>query len=241
MSQPPRRDLDEADTALDEATGEEAALAEGFAAVGGAQFAGFLGEVEGLEVLGLHHGDGVVIHVGVGLHVAVREGGAELLVEFVGKLHAGLELVLGETLAGSTFLRPFSGLLTKSGAVRGREETGTGMAAVVADEDEVRQGAVAAALEHIEPGAHRGMADGAAQLVAGVHDVVALLVRALGGGERVDDRGVVHLLRRERQVFGDADAVGAGLDGLGRAGGLDAFLRIPGVHVASGRRSCRGR
>ncbi len=161
----------------------------------------------------------------------MRIGGAEVAVEIGDELHAGLKFVLGEAGLELDVFETVLGIVDVERAVGGGKKAGAGVAAVVANEDELGQGVVAAALEDVEPGAHGGVADGAAQLVAGVHHVVALLVRALGGGEGVDDGGVVHLLGGQRQELGHADAVGAGLDWLGRAGGFNALLRIPGVEM----------
>jgi hypothetical protein len=46
--------LDEAHAVLDETTGQQAALAEGFFAIGFAQIFRLLGEIEGHKVLALH-------------------------------------------------------------------------------------------------------------------------------------------------------------------------------------------
>lgn len=77
------------------------------------------------------------------------------------------------------------------------------------------------------------MLDGAAQVVAGVHHISALLVRALDRVHRVDDGDFVHDFSGFGQVVADHDVVGAGGDGFGFA--HDFFflgLRIEGVDVA---------
>ena len=226
------RNLDETHAALHQTAGEQAALAEGFATIGTAQISRFLGQVKSLEVFGLHHRDRVVIHLGIGLHIAVGEGAAEVLVQFISQLHACLEFVFREAGLELDVLETVLRVVHVERAVGSREETGAWMAAVIADEDKIRQRAVAATLEHIEPGPHRRMANGAAQLVAGVHHVVSLLMSALSRGERVDHRAVMHLLRGERQVFSKADSVSAGLDGLGRSAGRRARLWIPSVQMS---------
>ena len=41
----------------------------------------------------------------------------------------------------------------------------------------------------------------------------------------------MHQLSRALQVFGDANAIGAGFEWFGGSSGFDAFFDIPGVHV----------
>jgi hypothetical protein len=69
-------------------------------------------------------------------------------------------------------------------------------------------------------------------IVSGAHFVDALLVRALRVRHRADDRHLLRVLRDERQVAGDADAVGFCGDGLGRALARGARLGVEGIDVA---------
>jgi hypothetical protein len=74
----------------DKAAGQQAALTEGLAAVSRADVTGLIREIEGFEILRFHHGHRIIIHIGVGLHIAVLKGGPEVLVELVSQRHAGL-------------------------------------------------------------------------------------------------------------------------------------------------------
>ena len=55
-----------------------------------------------------------------------------------------------------------------------------GVLAVAGDDDSSGQVGIALALEFLQPGSHGGMASGTAHGVAGVLEVIALLMRALG-------------------------------------------------------------
>jgi len=102
-------DLDEADAGLDEAAGEEAALAE-LAAVGLAQGGAFAVEVEHVEKPGAGEAEGLAGDVGLGLDDGV--GGVSLLVAFAEGGEEGFAAVLagGVDVGGRT--RPLGPIST---------------------------------------------------------------------------------------------------------------------------------
>ena len=122
------------------------------------------------------------------------------------------------------FWSPCSGLLIMSGENFDSKKPAPGMAAAVADDDVAGQHRVALAVELQQPGAHGGVTDRAAQGVAGVHVVVALLVGALGRVHRVDDGELVHQLRGAPESIADVEAVHHRKHRAGRAHHL-----VPGL------------
>ena len=173
--------FDEADAVFDEAACQQATLAEAVLAIGLADLIGFLGQVEGAEILAAHQAHGIVIHVGISFHAAGVVFVLELRVQALRELTAEGEAFLGHALLRAHVLQAGLGIVHHQGAVSLGEETRAGMAAVIAHVHIGRQGGIARALEQAEPGTHARMGDGAAQAEAGVHEVVGLL---MGGGVR---------------------------------------------------------
>ena len=145
----------------------------------------FLAQVEGLEFLALHHVHRVVIHVGVGAHVLdvvlLGEAGVELAWPWRGGCRSVPRRLVLEPLVHLAVGHAVIGIVDHERGELGLEEARAGMAAVVADHHAAGQAGIATVLELLQPRAHGGVADAGAQRVAGVHEVLALLVRALGG------------------------------------------------------------
>ena len=107
------------------------------------------------------------------------------------------------------------------------------MTAIIANHHATRQRGIATALELLQPRAHRWVLDAAALRVAGVLEVVALLVGTLVRIHATQDRHLVGLTSEQWDVFGKANAIDASVDRLGRAHDLGVVrLRIKGVQVA---------
>src|SRR5690606_31067052 len=107
-----------------------------------------------------------------------------------------------------------------------------------ADVDGAGQIRVEPAFELQRPSPDPGVADRGALLVAGVHQVVPLVVRPGGGGEGSEDGELVGPLREPGEVAGDLDAVDLGGDGprlplvlMPRFGVEGVEMRHAPVHV----------
>ncbi len=221
------RDFDVASAGLDEAAGEEAALAEAAIVIHVETFARFEREIEGLggrrgeeAVRGVHGA-----HEGFALKIAgvLIDGlaGEEGLVELAAAGEArGAELG-GRANGGGGIL----GVCDEEGAVLGAEEAG-GVKGfergafgadfeILADGDEGRHGGVAGAEGFGDHGADVGHGDGLRRNVAGVPVVLMAGVKdeaEVGGLEGADDRAAI-------DDFADALEAGGKLDGID--GGID--------------------
>ena len=224
-------DFDKADAVFDETTGEEAALAEVGVAVFGLEFGGFGVEVEGGEVGAFHDFDGVFVDVGVGTDGALVVGFFEVGVEFGGEVEAVVEVAFGEGGGTGAVLQAGTGVVEDEGLEGGLEEAAAGVFAIARDDDGAGEVGVAFALEFLEPGAHGGVAGGAAHGVAGVLEVVALFVSTLGAGHAVDDDAVVHVFGDGGETITELDAVGAGGDAFGVAHGIGTGADAEGIEV----------
>ncbi len=224
-------DFDEADAVLDEATGEEAALAEVGVAVFGLEVGGFGVEVESGEVGAFHDFDGVFVDVGVGTDGALVVGFFEVGVEFGGEVEAVVEVAFGESGGTGAVLQAGAGVVEDEGLEGGLEEAAAGVFAIARDDDGAGEVGVAFALEFLEPGAHGGVAGGAAHGVAGVLEVVALFVSPLGAGHAIDDDAVVHVFGDGGEAITELDAVGTGGDAFGVAHGVGTGADAEGVEV----------
>ena len=218
---------------IDEAAGQQAALAEAVVAVFATQRVGFGAEVEGFQFLALHHLERVVIHVGVGADVFDVVGLGKLAVELLGGVEAAVEALLGEPLVSFDVIDAAFGIIDHERGETAFEETRTGMAAVIADHDAAGQRGIASILKLLQPRAHAGVADAAALGVASVLVVSALLVSALRGCHAADDGQLIHLTGEQRDVIGDADAIDVGVDDLREAHDVRFVrLRVKGVEMA---------
>ena len=77
-----------------------------------------------------------------------------------------------------------------------REKTRAGMTARIANVSAGGQFGIARTLKQAQPRAEAGMHDGAALLIARVHEVVPRRMRALRGGDAAHDTAMMHLLCR---------------------------------------------
>ena len=111
------------------------------------------------------------------------------------------------------------------------QEASAGMAGFHADGHVVRQRLVAAARQPRGPRAQAGMADRGDLLVAGPHQVAALLMVARLGVERSHDRQLIGLLGQLRQLLAESHAADVGVDALGLALHLAARLEIERIQV----------
>ena len=212
------RDFDEAHAALDEPSGEQAALPE-FAAVGGAHGGRLLLEVEVAHEGRARQAEGFLLRGRVFLDG--RAAG--------GRLTEGFEqgqpcvLAVGRDLGrGRETVRAGLGVDEVDIAVLDAEEAGAAAHVRVTDEHVGRDGRVGGAAAVRDDGAD-GRVDGvAADHAAGVHEVRG--ERMLVDDLMVDraDRGhVLHQLRRAGEVLAEAYAGDGGLDGrVERAGFL---------------------
>jgi len=94
------------------------------------------------------------------------------------------------------------GIADRQGTAAGRQEAGTRVAAVATDGDEGGQSRIEARQQMRSVGSEGGMAHRPTQRVGGARQVHALLMRALVGIQRADQRAAVEALRQARQGGG---------------------------------------
>ena len=216
---------------LEETPREETALTEGIFAVTLLDRLGLGGEVEGGEVFAAHQLHGVVIHVGVGTYVLLvillNEGRIELRREIAVKV----ETLFGHAPGHGAVLQTAFGIADDDGGKTRLEKTRSGVRGKISDDGVSRQGGIVASVELEEPGAHGGVADGAADLVARVHVVVPLLVGTLGRGHRLDHGELFGVAAEEGKIVGELEVVDRGVEALCRSHHRCVGLGVEGVEM----------
>jgi len=204
------RDFDEADAALDETSGKQAALAE-FAAVGSADDRRLLLEVEVTHERRTRQTEGLLLRRRVFLDGRTARGA---FTEGFEQREAGVLAVGRDFARGRETVRAGLGVDEVDVAVLDAEEARAAAHVRVADEHVGRDGRVGGAATVRDDRAD-GRVDGvAADHAAGVHEVRGerMLVDDLVV-HRADRGDVLHQLGRARQVFAEAHAGDGGLDG----------------------------
>ena len=216
---------------LDETSGEKAALAEGIVAVAFAGHLVFATEVESPEIPALHDADGIVIHLGVGPHLLDVVALVELGVELTSEAEALVELLLLHA-AEFRILQSTERVVDRERLVFGLEEPSPAVdAAVGTDVDGSRKVRIKPPFELERPGTDSGVADRGALLVAGVHQVIPLIVGTSGRGQRSHDRELVGLGGEARKQRRNLDVVDGGVDRLRLALVLVPRLGVKGIEV----------
>ncbi len=173
------------------------------------------------------------VELGVGLHVIRLELLAEGHVELIGEGETLLELIVrsGRLDVLQAGLR----IGDRDGAHRGGEETSAREGVAAVDDDAVRKGWALDTTEEVGgPGTDARMDNRATRLIAGLHDIRALIMHTRLGAHGTDDGELVghlgHLHHRAAEAVHVA-GTRIRLDWVGRALG-GAVLWIPGVDVS---------
>ena len=238
-------DLDEGHVALDQAAGQEAALAELVAAVAVAQRRGLLFEIERLRRLRTHQTHGPVVGGLVAVRAQAGAAGHEVALQRLQQADAGFVLFAAdarrqvEVLHGQRRLgRVGDGQAVVADDERGvlrAEEAGAerlwAEEALRSDADEVRQVVLVAAQLLGDERAQRRVLDRPLRQVAGAHQEGGPAVVAFLGGHRADDRHAIAELGDLRQVLADLHAGDVGGDFLELAAVGVAGLEVKGVHL----------
>ncbi len=220
-------DFDKTDAALNEAAGEDAALAEFVAAVGVTQRIRLFGEAEGFEIISTHECEGLIIELGVGFDVAVGKLATEAGVDLIEEGEAFLEDVLRDVCLGvlNAYIRIMDGKRAEGGGEEAVAVFGTAI-----DADAGGQRLVAGAVEVLGPSAHVGVLDGAALLITGADEVLAGSMDSGLRGHGTDDGDLVTDLGEFRHGAAELKAA-LGCDGIGWAFSV-AMLGVERVDVA---------
>ena len=176
--------------------------------------------------------NGFQIQLLVSLHVRIFIAAVELLVEAVGQRESAVEVFLRNTGRLLGILQAVRRATDRSRGVLRAEESAAGVFRRGVDRHVTRDLRIVAAPELHHPGTERGVLHRTTHVVAGVHDVGALLVGALARGHRVDHADLVHHVRSLRQPLADHDVGGFRRDGLRRSHHFLLLLRVEGVQMA---------
>ena len=75
------------------------------------------------------------------------------------------------------------------------------------------------------------MYDGRPLGIAGMHEIIALLVGPFGGGHTSNDRNLIRMVGKQGKVFGKLDSIRLCLYRSGRASSFSSGLWVKGVEV----------
>lgn len=117
--------FDETNAVFDESACQQATLGKTAGAVEFFGFGRLFVEIEGLEVLRIHQFDRFLIKVLVGLHIGIGVATVELLVQFVGKRQATIEVFLGNIIDAFGVLQAFLWTADRSRGKFGTKEAAT--------------------------------------------------------------------------------------------------------------------
>ena len=76
------------------------------------------------------------------------------------------------------------------------------------------------------------MYDGRPLGIAGMHEIIALLVGPFGGGHTSNDRNFIRMVGKQGKVFGKLDSIRLCFYRSGRASGFSSVLWVKGVEVS---------
>jgi len=142
-----------------------------------------------------------------------------------------VETLFGHAPRHGAVLQASFGIADDDGGEARLEKARPGVGGKIPDDGISRQSGIVASVELEKPRAHGGVADGAADLVARVHVVVPLLVRALGRGHRLDHGELVGVAAEEGEIVGQLQVVDGGVETLCRSHYRRVGLGVKGVEV----------